>query len=372
MTWDFKYKPEPDFNRLLKILKRQTKSGPVPILELSADMEIMQEICGRQFSIPLGLSFYDDNFTPEKESAMRQVLDLNLEFALKVGYDTVKVSPMVPMPFPNFMAAENTALPGKKRGWMDEHGGLIATREDVERYPWPDASKINLFPLDYLAERLPANMKLHALVMGIFEAIRWLMGFENFSLACIQNPELVDGIFERLARVVEALVDKCAAHPAVGFIAVPDDMGFNSGAMISPELIRKWVIPREKRIADACRRHNKPFVFHCCGNIEAIILDEIDTVKIDAWHAFQDNILPVELAYEKYSDRVAILGGVDLDLLARAAPGQVCRRVREILETCGEGGGYCLGSGNSLANYIKLENFRVMLEEGWKWNQERS
>jgi len=365
----FEYKPDPDFEYLLKVLRREGKRGPVPILELSADLEIMQEVCKRRFRVPAGLSFFDHRLSREKESALKQILDLNLDFALKVGYDTVKASPIVPMSFPGVTACDNPAIAGGKRGWMDEHKGLINNREDLKRYCWPEKSQINLFPLDYLAEKVPPNMKLHILVMGVFEAVRWLMGFENFALACLDDPEMVDDIFERLTQVVEAVVDKCAAHSAVGFVAVPDDMGFNTSTMISPELIRKWVIPREKRIAQACHKHGKPLIFHCCGNIEAIIKDEIETVKIDGWHAFQDSILPVEKAYKKYHERVAILGGVDLDILTRGTPEQVRKRTRQILEACADGG-YCLGSGNSVANYIPLSNFRAMLEEGAAFNLE--
>jgi uroporphyrinogen decarboxylase len=32
------------------------------------------------------------------------------------------------------------------------------------------------------------------------------------------------------------------------------------------------------------------------------------------------------------------------------------------------GGGYCLGSGNSVANYIPLDNYLAMVDEGWRWS----
>jgi uroporphyrinogen decarboxylase len=38
--------------------------------------------------------------------------------------------------------------------------------------------------------------------------------------------------------------------------------------------------------------------------------------------------------------------------------------VRDTLEKCHKGGGYCLGTGNSVANYIPLENYLAMLDEG--------
>jgi len=35
-----------------------------------------------------------------------------------------------------------------------------------------------------------------------------------------------------------------------------------------------------------------------------------------------------------------------------------------------QGTGYCLGTGNTVANYMPLENFLIMLDEGRKYNLE--
>jgi uroporphyrinogen decarboxylase len=97
--------------------------------------------------------------------------------------------------------------------------------------------------------------------------------------------------------------------------------------------------------------------------------DLIETVGIDARHSFQDNIEPVEEVYRKYGDRIAILGGMDVDLLARGTTDQVRARTREILEACAPGGGYCMGSGNSLPNFVNVENYYAMLDETRRWNE---
>ena len=77
--------------------------------------------------------------------------------------------------------------------------------------------------------------------------------------------------------------------------------------------------------------------------------DLIDDVGIDAKHSFEDKILPVEEAYRRWGDRIAILGGVDMDVLGRGTEEQVRARTRQILEVCGvKGTGYCLGTGNSV------------------------
>ncbi|HEY66086.1 MAG TPA: uroporphyrinogen-III decarboxylase-like protein, partial [Caldilineae bacterium] len=66
-------------------------------------------------------------------------------------------------------------------------------------------------------------------------------------------------------------------------------------------------------------------------------------------------------------DRIALIGGIDVDFLTRATPEQVRQRVRETLDVCLPGGGYCLGSGNSVTNYIPLENYLAMMDEGRRY-----
>jgi uroporphyrinogen decarboxylase len=38
--------------------------------------------------------------------------------------------------------------------------------------------------------------------------------------------------------------------------------------------------------------------------------------------------------------------------------------VRDTLAECHPSGGYCMGTGNSVANYIPLDNYLAMLDEG--------
>jgi len=133
--------------------------------------------------------------------------------------------------------------------------------------------------------------------------------------------------------------------------------------MLSPAFMRDHVFGRHKRIADICHRHSKPFLLHSCGQIELLMEDLIEFVGIDAKHSFQDNIMPVEKVYQKYHDRIGIVGGLDVDILARGTTDQVRERVRQILDVCGPNGGYCMGSGNSVTNYCKVENFYTMIDE---------
>ncbi len=101
-----------------------------------------------------------------------------------------------------------------------------------------------------------------------------------------------------------------------------------------------------------------------------MIKNLIEVVKIDAKHSFQDNAYPIDDWYPKYHERIGILGGVDMDLLARGTPEEVRRRTRQIIELCTPEGRFAVGCGNTVANYLRIENYYAMIDETRKYNEE--
>ena len=93
----------------------------------------------------------------------------------------------------------------------------------------------------------------------------------------------------------------------------------------------------------------------------------IDEVGIDAIHSFEDVSYPVSRYKKTWGERVGIIGGVDVDKLARLDEGSLRVYLRGVLEVCAAGGRYAFGSGNSIANYIPVENYLVMLDEASGW-----
>jgi uroporphyrinogen decarboxylase len=370
------FKQGADFEHLRKVLMRETKEGPVPIIELFADPEVMSEVTGIDFPPEMAekIVHAGEELTPEQIEIGIRLMDLSIAFSVAVGYDYVTMMPIVPLPRPGQYLAKDpvTQREVRTRTWHDEHSGLITSREDFNAYQWPSVNSINLLPLDYVHSVMPPGMKVLEMCMGIFEDLRMLMGFETLAIKSIEEPDLVDDILERLTEIAVAYADGAAAHPATGALFYAEDMGFNSGTMLSPAFMRKHIFPRQKRIAGACRRHGKPFLLHACGRMGAIMEDLIETVGIDGRHSFQDNVEPVDEVYRQYHDRISILGGLDMDLLARGSVEEVHARTRRILEVCAPGGGFCMGAGNSVANFVKIENYYAMLDETRKWNEEHA
>jgi uroporphyrinogen decarboxylase len=111
----------------------------------------------------------------------------------------------------------------------------------------------------------------------------------------------------------------------------------------------------------------RPYILHSCGKLDRILGDLIDDVQIDGTHSFEDTIEDVCEDKKRLGSQLTLLGGIDVDFLCRASEREIRQRVRDTLTTCLPGGGYCLGTGNTVANYIPLENYLIMLDEGRKF-----
>ena len=67
---------------------------------------------------------------------------------------------------------------------------------------------------------------------------------------------------------------------------------------------------------------------------------------------------------ERYGDRIWVVGNVANELLRSGTPAEVEERVKELIRTVASGGGYCLGSGNSVPDWAKFENYMAMRGAG--------
>jgi uroporphyrinogen decarboxylase len=287
-----------------------------------------------------------------------------------LGYDLIRV-PLGGLAFPreNMRRAADTAMLPREGGrcWTDEGSGPIATWEDFERYPWPDPTKFDTTLLEWHSANVPDDMCLGGCCHNVFEQLLWLMGFQPLCYALYDQPDLVDALFERVGSIYLAAAKMYAQFDRVKVLFDGDDMGCRSGTIVAPQILIDKALPWHARIAQVAHENDGLYLLHSCGNLEEIMPALIDDAKIDGRHSFEDAIEPVTEAKHKWGDRIALIGGIDVDFLARATPGQVRQRVRETLDVCLPGGGYCLGSGNSITNYVPIENYLAMLDEGRRY-----
>jgi uroporphyrinogen decarboxylase len=358
-TWP--WKPDPDYRRLLDALRREGQPDRVPFLELFADPEIIAAFLGEPVTPA------EDRYASRE--ALTRRLDQKIRFWHILGYDALWQGPVLDFPDMLLLESQDTArLRRPVRSWVNEKAGAITSWADFERYSWPRPEQADLYPLEYMAERLPEGMGILAQISGVYEPVSWLMGYQTLSLCLYEAPDLVDAMFARVREIILPLARSLAQMDRVIGIWMGDDLGFKTGTLIAPRHLRQYVFPIQKEVADIAHTHGLPFILHSCGNLAAVMEDLIAGVGIQAKHSFEDVIQPVEAFVDQYGGRIAAIGGVDVDLLTSGTEQQVRQRTRQVLAACTPGRGYVLGSGNSVANYIPLENFLAMLDEGWRFN----
>jgi uroporphyrinogen decarboxylase len=224
--------------------------------------------------------------------------------------------------------------------------------------------EVDFTAFEYLNGHLPEGMGLvvsHG--GGVFEHLSWLMSFERLCFALYEDPDLVRAISDRLGKLMVSFYQHLLDLDRVVAVFPGDDMGFRTSTLVAPDDLREYVLPWHKRFAAMAHKRGVPYFLHCCGNIEQITEDLISDVGIDGKHSFEDAIMPVQEFQECYSQRIAALGGVDVNILAMSSPEQVRQHTRWLIETCGQHGRYAIGSGNSIPNYVSVDNYMAMLDE---------
>ncbi|HBG26815.1 MAG TPA: hypothetical protein DDX75_06940 [Phycisphaerales bacterium] len=196
---------------------------------------------------------------------------------------------------------------------------------------------------------------------GMLEITIQLMGYNNLCYSLVDNPDLVKAVCDSIGERLLKHYQICLEYESVGAIFVNDDWGFKTQTMISPDDMKKYIAPWHKKFVAVAHNANRYAVMHSCGNLKNVMDVIVDDIGFDGKHSYEDTIMPVEEAYQKYGRQLAILGGIDLDFIVRSSPQQVYDRSLKMLELARDKGAYALGTGNSVPEYVPDENYFAMI-----------
>jgi uroporphyrinogen decarboxylase len=355
----FEKRVSPDWEELESCLRRKGTPKRVHCMELFLDDEMQDAICAR-FALEKDLNRSDPWFAEKRQIALQRFL----------GYDYVRCGMEgVELPL-NQLTADDTAAYQRKggRSFTDEHTGPITTWEELERYPWPDPRKAGTRSLEWYERNLPDDMCLVSDGVSHYaELLSWLMGYETLCFALHDDRALVNALAARIDELSRRQVEVYLQFKRVRCVWGSDDMGFRTGLLISPSDTRELVLAGHRRIAARVHETGRLYLLHACGNLVDIREDLINDVRIDAKHSWEDTIERVEDAKRSYGGRLTLLGGLDMSFLCRAPEAEIRARVRATADACMPGGGWCLGTGNTVANYLPMDAYLAMLDEGRRW-----
>jgi len=146
---------------------------------------------------------------------------------------------------------------------------------------------------------------------GLFGTARDMMGLEPLLVSFYTQPELVHDIMDKLTTMWLSIYEKVVQDVRVDCIHIWEDMSGKDGSLISPAMIREFMIPNYKRIATFAKKHDIPIL--------SVDTDGDCTELIPVFMEADVNLMfPFEVlagcdvvAYREQYPTLAIMGGID-------------------------------------------------------------
>lgn len=208
--------------------------------------------------------------------------------------------------------------------------------EDLDFFQWPDPGQyIDADECKRLVDEAPADkVVLGMLWSAHFQDACASFGMETALMNMIANPEIYEVVDEKIVEFYlkankifyEATKGKLHA------VLIGNDMGTQRGLMISPEMIRKFIIPGCKKLVEQAHSYGIKVIYHSCGSIVDAIPDLV-AAGVDAIHPIQALAAGMQPGNLKanFNGKVSFCGGVDTQgLLVHGSPEQVKNKVHEL------------------------------------------
>jgi uroporphyrinogen decarboxylase len=333
--------PNPDIELFIKTL-RNGKASRVPIAELGVHPFIKENFIGKKI-----INVKDE-----------------IEFWFKAGYDYVKLQPGVDFNPAKIKSETNLTFNDDGtvfRKWASENSGVITSIKEFEDYLFPDISEIDYKKFEEALDYLPDGMGIIGQFGDIFTMTWEMMGFENFSLALFEDETIIKLINDKVGEIVLSMFRNMSELDCVQALWYSDDIAYTNGLMVSPDTLEKYFFPWLEKIGEIARQTNKPLIYHSDG-ILFDVMERLIECGINALHPIEPKAMDIVEVKKRFGDKISLIGNIDVDLLARGTKDEIRKNVLFNIENVGFNGGYCVGSGNSIPEYVNLDNYITMIE----------
>jgi len=349
----------PDFKNLEKALRCDGEPARVPLFEGTICAEIKSRFLGKPV---------DD-------------LEGEVEFQMRAGYDYVPLT----IGLRQTMRGETTGVMGTRelrtsilkpldaqynpfhegtstRMWAEGGHGIIDDEQSFDAFAWPDPDGFSYSTVERLGKLLPDGAKAIVNVGYVFMASWMLMGLERFCIGLAQREELVARVIRRVGAIQQKVVENLLQFDCVGAIRMPDDIGYTTSLIVSPDILREHIFPWHATIGRPVAAKGLPYLYHSDGRLYDVI-DDLIECGFCALHPCEPASMDIEKLARQYRGRLCVCGNIDLDsTLTSGTPEDVDEEVKQRIRALAPGGGYCCGASNSVPEYVPYENWVAMVE----------
>jgi uroporphyrinogen decarboxylase len=274
---------------------------------------------------------------------------------------------------------------------MPKNGGLYfdwvdfpikgVTMEALNSYNWPRPD-----PPEYIARLAEQARYLYentdyALVGsaiiggGIFEQPARIMGLENFLMALVTESAFADRL---MGRITDIYIESCNNYlhelgPYIQVFTYWDDVAGQNGWLIRPDLYRRVIKPKQRRLVEAIKKKtNARLFYHSCGATRELIPDLID-LGFDIVNPVQVSARGMDtkrLKEDFGKDIVFWGGGVDTQrVLPFGKPAEVAEEVKRRIDDLAPGGGFVFAAVHNIQAFVSPENIVTAFDTALEYGQ---
>ena len=221
------------------------------------------------------------------------------------------------------------------------------------------------------AERLRARTERAIIGLfggNLFEIGQFCYRNDQFMMMLAAEPRKAHAFLDELMEIHMESLDRYleTVGPYIDIIQFGDDLGMQTGPMMSPRMYCEFFKPRHQLLWNRAKElADVKVMLHCCGGVRELLphlieagLDAINPVQISC-----RGMDAGELKAEFGKDLTFWGGGCDTrDALANTTPDQVAEHVRKQVEILRPGGGFVFQQVHNILANVPPENIVAMLD----------
>ena len=220
-------------------------------------------------------------------------------------------------------------------------GNPLADVGSLKDYRWPDPNDERICGQIYeKAKGFPGG---DVFLSGsnrdtLWEKAYMLVGMEQMMIYFHTESEYAREI---LHRIMDFQLGIAAHYVSLGIeIAhLGDDLGTQHSLILSPAIIRDFLVPEYQRLFAFYKKHNVLINFHSCGHIEPI-LEVFMGLGVDMLNPIQATANNLAAVRSRTQGRMALVGGISTKTLLEGPAATIREEVRNAICTLGQNGGY--------------------------------
>ncbi len=215
----------------------------------------------------------------------------------------------------------------------------------------PDADQVGFADIDRWSRE--TDFFVFVLVDGAFGWGVRCWGFEQFVLKVAKKDPAIATLNRQVEALNTTLAQRVAARGAAG-VVLADDIAYNNGLIISPQMLRRDFFPAIARQVQRFHAFGLRAFFHSDGNLNQALGDVV-AAGFDGLQCIEEAAgMDLARVRQDHGPRLCLWGNLDpVFVTENLEPGAVEAKVKEVVAAAGDGCGFIFGTSSGLFRSVR-------------------